>query len=158
MTFKDQKKYLARKRAVFMTFVFKQPNGCWEWTGALMNSGYGKASYRSQQIGAHVLSHILFKGDPRPFQTCHTCDWKPCVNPDHVFKGTQLENEADKVAKGRSEKGSDRYNAKLDEDKVREIRRRAAAGESHAALAKEFGCARPGVSRIVAGKIWKHVK
>lgn len=98
---------------------------------------------------------VLLKGE----QVRHRCANKLCWNPAHLLKGTQADNEQDKKDQGRFayNQGSGRYNASLTEAIVVEIRKRAAAGETHASLAREFNYARPNVTRLVHRKIWKHV-
>ena len=89
----------------FWRFVEKGP-GCWTWTGAKGQEGYGKFSVlipRLHQIRAHRFSYELHFGPlPAGMQVCHHCDTPSCVRPDHLFVGTQLDNMRDMVAKGRS--------------------------------------------------------
>lgn len=92
----------------FMQYVSPEPNtGCWLWTGALSKDGYGNFNLRRKTVRAHRLSYELFV---KPIPTdvayhgicvCHKCDVRSCVNPDHLFLGTQLDNVLDMVEKGR---------------------------------------------------------
>lgn len=84
-----------------------EPNtGCWLWTGALNNKGYGHAGYGNRKtISASRLSYIAFIGDPGELNVLHKCDTPSCVNPDHLFVGTQHENIKDCIAKGRFRPG-----------------------------------------------------
>ena len=75
--------------------------GCWIWMGATSN-GYGVASDNGKTQPAHRYSWELHNGPiPEGMQVCHKCDVKPCVNPDHLFIGTQKDNMHDAMRKGR---------------------------------------------------------
>lgn len=79
------------------------PNGCWEWTGFIDREGlgYGRAYDGNKQMGAHRLSIIIDGRDPTDKYVCHSCDNPKCVNPSHLFLGTQQDNLDDMKSKGR---------------------------------------------------------
>jgi HNH endonuclease len=87
--------------ACFWRHVEKQQDGCWFWTGyreVLM--GYGLFVSRGRRWAAHRYSYILHKGAIEPgMSICHTCDVPPCVNPDHLWQGTKVDNNLDKGIK-----------------------------------------------------------
>jgi HNH endonuclease len=95
---------LDRLRIAFESKYIPEPmSGCWLWTGALWTSGYGqmKIPWTRKNIGAHVASYLLHRGEiPLGLFVCHTCDLRPCVNPDHFFLGTQVDNMRDASRKG----------------------------------------------------------
>jgi len=82
----------------------KGGNECWEWKGTLDNHGYGKLSRGvfASPVFAHRLGWELFNGQiPKGMNACHKCDNPKCVNPSHIFIGSQKENMRDCSAKNR---------------------------------------------------------
>lgn len=86
----------------FHYYYIKRPNGCWEWIGAKSSLGYGHLKIRGRLVIASRFSFELHKGPiPEGLLACHSCDNKWCVNPDHLFVGTQQDNCLDMCGKGR---------------------------------------------------------
>jgi hypothetical protein len=77
-------------------------SGCWIWMGSMDKCGYGKWGGKL----AHRLVWQATRGDiPRGMEVCHSCDVPSCINPEHLFVGTHLENMRDSVRKGRFNAG-----------------------------------------------------
>lgn len=77
---------------------------CWIWTGGKTSKNYGSFKYYQDRsaIGAHVSSHLFYIGEvPNGMRVCHRCDNPPCVNPEHLFLGSNSDNMKDMVAKDR---------------------------------------------------------
>ena len=90
--------------------------GCWLWTRSVDSGGYGMIRVQGIQIGAHRLSYITHRGPiPAGMMVCHKCDTPLCINPDHLFLGTALDNFRDMQRKGRG-KGSSRRAANQSSD------------------------------------------
>lgn len=161
------------------------PDECWIWTAAKMGKGYGKVYYQGRLTGAHRVSYELANepiGDG--LFVCHRCDNPPCCNPAHLFLGTNAENAHDAASKGRMvngllrhperfargdrhhfrlhpemvRRGTQQSRAKLNDEAVREIRRRyAAGGISQSSLAREFGVTQVAIWMVVNRRSWTHV-
>ncbi len=78
---------------------------CWLWTMNTFKSGYGSFGIRDYSYRAHRISYTIANGDPGELNVNHTCDNPRCVNPLHLWLGTQREGMDDKVAKDRQTKG-----------------------------------------------------
>lgn len=142
---------------------------CWVWNGYRVPDGYGRVMLRRKIWMAHRLSWAMARGPiPDGLTVCHRCDNPPCVNPDHLFLGTNADNNADAHAKGRRayQRGTFRPNglrgethphAKLSEDQVREIRLARAVGEDALALSGRYGVSRNQIYLIERRKSWPHI-
>lgn len=134
------------------------PDECWEWRGVRFVEGdYGRLVRRGKNLRAHRVAYELSIGPiPPGLDVLHTCDNPPCINPAHLWVGTDADNHRDRMLKGRNrvQDGERNSNVKLTAEQVAEIRERYAAGERQTALAREFGIKQPHVSRIVRGVAW----
>lgn len=128
---------------------------CWLWTGAKGNQmGYGMFNLNGTKRAHRVSWEICFGSIPKGLCVLHKCDVPLCVNPDHLFLGSNADNSRDKVDKGRSAKGEKINTAKLTKEDVIWIRE---LGASHRRIAKCFGVDKSQISRIKAKKTWGHV-
>ena len=142
----------------FMSKVDKSGD-CWIWMARKTPQGYGRFGYERRNWLAHRVSHALFVGPVDGLQVLHKCDNPSCVNPAHLFLGTNADNVADKVAKGRQSclKGENGGNVKLKTQDVLSIRSMYSAGVSDRELASRYGVSRHHVWAIATRKAWRHV-
>lgn len=129
---------------------------CWIWTGAKNRWGYGKFRVGStlddtrRTMGAHVFSYELVYGEVK-YAHCvlHHCDNQACVNPSHLWAGTNKDNTADMLRKGRG--GRSTLTAELAD----EIRRLSENGYDARQLAERFHVSATHIRRIIRGDNWK---
>ena len=127
-------------------YTTKDPvTGCWVFTSSICRRGYGHIRDGGKVRLAHRVSWEAFKGEAlEPKQLlCHSCDNPSCVNPDHLFIGSHLDNSQDAVSKGRM--------GKLSSQQVEDIRQAMADGVLQKALAAEYGVSTALVSYIKNG-------
>jgi len=138
-------------------------NACWDWGGYLHIAGYGQFKCNRKTLLAHrFVWTIVFGEIPEGLCVCHKCDNKGCVNPNHLFLGTQKDNIQDMISKGRrgkcgTKKGSNvgerHHNAKLTNEQVLEIVR--LKGEhTERNLGYMFGVHSSTISMIHTGRNW----
>ncbi len=133
----------------------REENGCLVWTGYRVKKGYGRISIAGRSVPTNRAAYQAWIGEiPADQLVCHKCDNPPCIEPSHLFLGTNAENLADRNAKGRQSKGESRNGAKLTETAVRAIRASDAPTVELAAL---YGVAETTLSYARHGKTWTHV-
>lgn len=148
----------------FSAKVDKSPD-CWEWIGAITSAGYGSfwLSSRSRSISAHRLAWIIRHGsipDGEGYHgvcVLHHCDNRKCVNPSHLFLGSNQDNVRDCVMKGRLtvKRGAEHGMSKLNEDDVRKIRLDT---RPSVAIAKDYCVGKSTINYVKTRQTWSHVE
>lgn len=138
----------------------KSPTECWEWTaGTSKPYRYGVFHPRKPlTVGAHRFSLELKLGRPiKPgMYACHTCDYPPCVNPNHLYEGTHQDNVNDAVRRDRHKRG-ERGAEILTDNAVISMREEVAGGMLVSDAAVKYGVSRAMASMVTSGKRWGHI-
>ena len=152
-------------RKVARRFISKvdigEPNACWLWTACVGSTGYGHIGIAGKTVTAHRVAWTLWRGPiPGGLLVLHSCDVPLCMNPRHLWLGTDADNSADMVAKGRQSaaRGEECHLAKLTADEVLEIYQRYhAGGVTLKELGDEYGVTFANVGYITRGEHWRHI-
>lgn len=142
----------------------KKTDSCWLWTANKNKIGYGYfwMKVANRQLLAHRVSYELFVGSiPCGLLVCHKCDNPSCVNPNHLFIGTHLDNMNDMFNKNRqstckSRAGIQNGRARLSEDDVIQIR--IIKNLKNIEIAAKFGVSPVTIEQIKNRRLWKHIK
>lgn len=135
---------------------------CWIWQATKTGRGIAKYGYlkvnKTMKV-AHRISYEIFKGPiPDGLNVCHKCDVYSCVNPDHLFLGTQIDNMKDMIKKGRSSKniGENNIQCKLSEQIVNNIRNiyNKNPKVNKSSIAREYNVTPTTICNIIKGKLW----
>ena len=130
---------------------------CWIWnkTKPATTTGYSQLSINGV---TYLLHRLVFELYHRPLQdgecVLHTCDNRPCCNPDHLVAGTKSDNNRDRAEKGRSCSGEDSHLSKLTEDVVLQIFNEPG---SYRGLARKYGLNKGTIKQIKTKQTWRHL-
>lgn len=154
---------------------------CWPWKfPQRKEGGHISIRWRGKYTGAHCVAYELANNVSLPIGrrarqgpfVCHSCDYRPCCNPKHLWLGTALANMQDAANKRRMAagdrhgsrtkpenmtRGSDQISARLTEKDIPVIRRRIAAGDAQTVVAREYGVSQANIWAIFNRKRWKHI-
>lgn len=152
-----------RHRKIFWGYtIVAGPKDCWLWTAPLDKDGYGAMQVCYKRLRAHRISYVLHNG---PINTSdlvlHKCDNPRCVNPKHLFKGSQADNVRDRDKKQRMHKPKGELHplAKLTEETTQFLRASYIRGSVRMKdLAAMLGISVSAVSMVVNRKRWSHIK
>lgn len=145
----------------FWAKVEKSGQGqCWLWKASVNGGGYGQiweSLPSRKRWDTHRFSWVLHNGPiPEGLHVLHTCDVKRCVNPNHLYLGSNSQNTQDAIARGQKPRGADCSFAKLSHEQVIQVRKRSQSERiSQDALAKEYGVSQTTIWRAVNGHAYK---
>lgn len=137
-------------------------NDCWEWQGWKLPKGYGGINYLGKKIYTHRLAWILKHGPiPYKLHVLHRCDNPPCINPNHLFLGTNRDNILDCISKGRKVSadvtGENNPRAILTAQDVLRIRSLYDRGWQHRQISDIMCAPFSTVRRAALGLTWVHL-
>ncbi len=125
---------------------------CWNWLGHKNKLGYGTIDIKYKSVLAHRFFWSLYYGDiPKGFQINHKCDNPSCVNPAHLYLGTQKDNVKDRVNRNRSNTST------LTKNDVINIRCLRKEGKLYSEIAQLFNINQSSIGRICRYERWNHI-
>ena len=153
---KEPREVLVEKMKPVFESNFDKSDGCWLWKGSKKGPKrleYGAFNFRDESSVAHRFSWFIYRGDiPQDLLVLHKCDVPLCVNPDHLWLGTHLDNERDKISKGRGKC------EKLSVEKVKELKSLMKADFGDMNLARKYGVSYQTIWHIRIGRTWKDIE
>ena len=148
------RKKIAMKDRFFEKVAKGDGDDCWMWLATKTVGGYGQMRIGKVFQLAHRISYEVHIGEiPRGLYVLHHCDVRGCVNPSHLFVGTQSDNIKDAMRKGRIARGERSGTSKLTEQQVEQIRAHTGTQRE---IAKLMGVWQGCISSIKSGRRWAH--
>lgn len=149
-------------REFHIRYFPNEKDKCWIWFDNKTKAGYGVLSVckNKQQTNylAHRISYMIFN-NLKEYQgfILHKCNNRLCINPEHLYDGTQKQNALDKIKDNTMLRGEAIWAHKLTEEQVLEIRFNSECGYSQRRLAKIYKISRRSIQHIINNKTWKHI-
>jgi DNA-binding MarR family transcriptional regulator len=137
----------------------KDKDDCWNWIAGKDEDGYGFVEFHGVTYRSTHIAYMITRGEiEKELFICHKCDNPSCVNPDHLFLGTCLDNVKDRHLKNRDAKGSAVGTSKLNENEIEEIlelyfNKKMMSKD----IAKKYGVHRSTIGRVVSGEYWGQI-
>jgi Pectobacterium phage endonuclease len=152
----------------FWSYIGKKTAcGCFLWTGVPDKHGYGAIKVAESRVLAHRIAYELMVGRiPDGLCVLHRCDlyypagdttYRRCVNPTHLFLGTQADNMTDMASKSRGNVGEKCHSSKLTPQQVCELRERYSLEDVNNLLAEQYGVSMTALRYILIGRTWKYL-
>jgi len=152
---KPKKKRKTRPISEVLSNYIISESGCWNWNGVISSDGYGMACYQGERVRAHRLSLLNHLGlESSKLLALHHCDNRSCINPLHLYLGTNQDNSNDMSKRSRTnpQRGERSTLSKITNQQAIEIFN---DNRAHNLIAIDYGIAKSTVSSIKTGKNWK---
>jgi Autographiviridae endonuclease len=148
---------MSPQERILLSSIPEPNSGCWLWLSWVNAKGYAQLRYKGRCHRANRLSFSAFVGSiPDGLHVLHRCDNPACVNPEHLFLGTNIENVRDREAKGRGARfiGSQHPRAKLTEEDVLTIRH----AQLHPSdMAEQYNVSVSTIKAVKSRRNWSHI-
>ena len=149
--------FLSEERLRFFWSRIQKTDTCWFWFASKDDSGYGQMQIDGYPYSTHKISLFLHTGKQATLFVLHSCNNPSCVNPQHLYEGTNKENMDYASACGRLQRprGELNHKARLTNEQVATIRQRGLI-EKARGLAREYGVTHTMINDILHGRERKH--